>query len=121
MNFPDATKKTAFLAGLSLTVLARLIDVAKAQGLISHDADSPEVFPFLLVYFFATGFVLVIGLRNLAPKELRTRIPLVYFPTNREGVNLILRIWGRMLIWFLGAATGIAVTIPMAYFAYGKI
>src|SRR6266481_3714105 len=114
MNFPDATRKTAFLAGLSLALLGRLIDVAKSQGLISHDADSPEVFPFLLAYFFITVFVLVIGVRNLAPIELRTRIPLVYFPTDREGINLILRVWGRMLIWFLGAATGIGITIPIA-------
>jgi hypothetical protein len=121
MYFPDATNKTAFLAGLSLTVLTRLIDVAKSQGLISWNADNPEVFPFVLVYFFVTVLVLVIGIRNLAPKELGTRIPFVYFPTDREGVKFMFRGWGRMFIWFLGAASGIAVTIPIAYFAYGRI
>ena len=88
---------------------------------ISRDADSPEVFPFLLVYFFATVLVLVIGVRNLAPRELRTGIPLVYFPTDREGVKLILRVWGRMLIWFLGAVTGVALMLPIAQLANGKI
>ena len=121
MYFPTATRKTAFLAGLSLIALIGLLDLCNSLGLISHDADSPELFPLVLAYFFVTGVILVIGVRNLAPKELKTKIPLVYFPTNREGVRLLFRIWGRMLIWFLGAATGGLIMSAFVYLATGKL
>lgn len=58
-------------------------------------------------YFFLTTFVFVIGLRNFFPRELRTRIPFVYFPTDRSGWNVFLHVWGRMLLWFIGAVTAI--------------
>ena len=121
MNFPIATRTTAFLSGLSLSVLAGILGLLKSLGLTSLNADSPELFPFVLVYFFGTGLFLVIGAGNFAPKELKTKIPLVYFPTNREGINFMLRVWGRMLVWFLGAVTGGALLLPFAYFVNGKI
>jgi hypothetical protein len=117
MNFPTATKMTAFFAGFSATVLAGLLDIFKFHELTVQNPDSPGIFLFVLAYFFATVLVLVIDVRNIAPKELKTKIPLVYFPTNREGVNLLLRVWGRILVWFLGATTGVSLLLLFEYFA----
>jgi hypothetical protein len=115
MSFPTATRTTAFLAGMSLSALAILLGTLKSRGLVPYDADGPELFPFLAAYFLATVMILVIDVRSVAPKELKTRFPLVYFPTNREGVRFVLKVWGRMLVWFLGAITGIALLAPLAY------
>jgi|SRR5947207_1247211 len=104
MAFPTATWKTAAIAGASLSGLVLLLRILKSHGLSAYDADSAEVFPFLLVYFFVTVFVFVIGVNSLAPKELKTRIPMVYFPTTMEGVRFLFTVWGRMLLWFLSAA-----------------
>jgi len=112
-----ATRKTAFLAGMSLAVLASLLGVLKSSGVSPYDADSPQVFPFIAIYFLLTVLVFVVDVRSIAPKELKTRIPLVYFPTNREGVDFMLRVWGRMLVWFLGAVVGAGLLAPLAYIA----
>ena len=109
MAFPVASRSTAFAAGVSLSALIFLLDVLNARGVIPHDADSPLVFPFVLAYFFVSVLVLVIDVRSIFPKELRTRFPGVYFPTDKEGVGFLFRVWGRMLIWFLGAAFTAAV------------
>ena len=106
MTIPSATRVSAFLAGLSLGALSALIDVSAERGWLTQSADSPEVFPLLAIYFFITAVVFVIGIRNIAPPELKTSIPFIYFPTTREGVQVVLRIWGRMLIWFIGAGAG---------------
>ena len=106
MAFPVATQKSAFIAGLSLSVLASLLGILKSHAIIPYDADSPELFPIVLVFFFVTGFVFVIDVRSVAPKELKTRIPMVYFPTNMEGVRFLFAVWGRMLGWFFGAVVG---------------
>ena len=106
MAFPAATKKSAFAAGLLLAVLIVLLNGLKRRGVIPYDADSPELFPFVIVYFFVTVFVFVIDVRSITPKELKTKIPGVYFPTNKEGVHFILRVWGRMVFCFLGVTTG---------------
>ncbi|SRR5712691_402576 len=105
MAFPAATKTSAFLAGASLAALAVLLGELKSRGVIPYDADSSEVFPFVLVYFFVTALVFVIDVRSIAPKELKTRFPGVYFPTDREGVRFLFTVWGRMLLWFVGGAT----------------
>jgi len=115
MSFPIATRMTAFIAGMSLSALAILLGTLKSRGLVPYDADSPELFPFVAAYFLATVMILVIAVRSVAPKELKTRFPLVYFPTNREGVRLLLRVWGRMLVWFLGVITGVGLLAPLAY------
>jgi len=115
MAFPIATRKTAFVAGASLAALAGLLGALKARGVIPYDADSQELFPFVLVYFFVSVLVYVIDVRSLAPKELKTRFPGVYFPTNREGIKFMLSVWLRMIVWFLGAAiTGAAFVLVQA-------
>jgi hypothetical protein len=116
MTFPTATRGTAFVAGMSLSALAIVLSNLKSRGLIPYDADSPELFPFVIAYFFVTVVVLVIDVRSIAPKELRTRYPMVYFPTNREGVRFLFTVWGRMLLWFLGAVTAAGLLAPLAYF-----
>jgi len=110
MAFPIATRKTAFVAGASLALLAVLLSVLKERDVIPYDADSPQLLPFVVLYFLASVLVYVIDVRSLAPKELKTRFPGVYFPTNREGITFMFSVWGRMLLWFLGAAsTGIVL------------
>jgi hypothetical protein len=115
MTFPVATRKTSFLAGMSLSALVTLLGVLKSR-FIPYDADSRELFPLVLVYFFVTVLVLVIDVRSIAPKELKTRFPGVYFPTNREGVGFMFRVWGRMLLWFLGAVAGGLLLAPFGYY-----
>ena len=111
---PVATRTTAFLAGVSLAAIVVLLSALKARGAIPYDADSPQLFPFVLVYFFVSVLVFVIDLRSVAPKELKTKFLGVYFPTSREGVGFMFRVWGRMIIWFLGAVTGGIVLMPVA-------
>jgi hypothetical protein len=103
LRLPVATRTTAFIAGASLAAFALLLDALKARGVIPYDADSPQLFPVLVVYFFVSVLMFVIDLRSIAPKELKTRFPGFYFPTNREGVSFILSVWGRMIVWFIGA------------------
>jgi hypothetical protein len=115
MTLPIATRKTAFIAGMSLSVLVSLLGILKLRGASPYDADSPEVFPFILIYFFLTVLVFVIDVRCFAPKELKTRIPMVYFPTNMEGVLFLFTVWGRMLVWFLGAVVGGGLLALLGY------
>lgn len=115
MQFPIATRKTAFLAGMSLSVLASLLGILKSRGSSSYDTDSPELLPFIIGYFFLTGLVFVIDVRSFAPKELKTRIPMVYFPTDMEGIRFIFTLWGRMLVWFLGAIVGGGLLALLGY------
>ena len=107
MAFPAATRMTAFLAGASLVALAVCLDALKSRGLVPYNADDLELFPLIAAYFFVTGIVFVVGIRNLFPVELKTRIPFVYFPTTH--------CWGRMLAWFLG---GVSVAAVAAFGAY---
>jgi hypothetical protein len=113
MNFPAATKKTAFFAGMSLSVITLLLDILESRDFISRNADNREIFPFIAIYFFVTMLVFVIGIHNVAPKELKTKIPFVYFPTNREGLYFYFRGWGRMLMWFFGAVIGGLLLLPL--------
>jgi hypothetical protein len=110
---PVASRKTAFIAGVSLSALVFLLGTLKGRGVIPYDADSPQLFPFVLVYFFVSVLLLVIDVRSIAPKELKTRFPGVYFPTNREGVGFMFRVWGRMIVWFLGVVIGGTVLMPL--------
>ena len=115
MTFPGATRTTAFLSGASLATLAVCLDVLKSRGLLRYNADDPELFPLVAAYFFVTTIVFVIGVRNLAPAELKTRVPLLYFPSTRAGWAVLFNWWGRMLAWFLGAAS---VTVILASVHY---
>lgn len=114
MTLPVATRTTAFLAGASLSALVFLLAVLKSRGVIPYDADSQELFPLVLVYLFVTVLIWVIDVRSIAPKQLKTRFPGVYFPTNREGVAFLMSVWGRMFIWFLGAAFAGVLLTPIA-------
>lgn len=104
MEFPKATRVSAFLAGASLALLAIAMATLKKRGVIPYDADDPQLFLLVVAYFFVTVVVFVIDVRSLAPVELKTRIPGVYFPTNRQGWSFMTRVWGRMIVWFVGAA-----------------
>jgi hypothetical protein len=115
MTFPTATRKTAFIAGMSIAALAIVLGALKSHGLIPYDADSPKLFPFVIIYFFATTLIFVIDVRTIAPEQLKTKIPFIYFPTNREGVNFLFRVWGRMLFWFFGAVTATGLLVPLTY------
>jgi hypothetical protein len=105
MEFPRATRTSAFLAGASLAALAIAMSVLYESGVIGFNPDSPLGFPLMAVYFFVTGLIFVVDVRSLAPAELKTRFPGVYFPTDRAGWYFFFRVWGRMLVWFLGAAS----------------
>src|SRR2546430_1303539 len=117
LALPVATRTTAFVAGASLAAIVVLLSALKARGAIPYDADSPQLFAFVAAYFFVSVLVFVIDLRSIAPKELKTRFPGVYFPTNKEGVGFMFRVWGRMLLWFLGAVAGGVLLAPLAYYA----
>ncbi len=115
MAFPAATRMTAFLSGSSLVALAVCLDVLKSRGLVAYNADDPELFPLIAAYFFVTAIVFVVGIRNLFPAELKTRIPFVYFPTTRAGWAVMFNCWGRMLAWFLGGASVVALVASTRY------
>ncbi len=108
MRFPTATKRSAFLSGVLLVALFYSIGALKSYGILSADTGEKELAPLLILFFFVSALLYVVDIRSIAPDELKTRIPLVYLPRNRVGVNFLLTVWGRMLIWFLGAATASA-------------
>ena len=114
-RLPVATRATAFLAGVSLAVIVVFLSVLKARGVIPYDADSPKVFPFVGAYFLVSVLIFVVDLRTIAPKELKARVPGFYFPTNKEGVSFMFRVWGRMIVWLLGAATAALVLGPLTW------
>ena len=106
---PNATGLTAFLSGASLGGMARALEILKSRGVILRGADGPGAFVVIAAYFYVTVLVFVIGVRNVFPHELRTRIPFFYFPTDRGGWMVLVRCWGRMLLWFVGAGTAIVL------------
>jgi hypothetical protein len=105
MKFPRATRNSAFLAGASLSALVIAMSVLNERGVIAFNPDSSQGFPLIAGYFFVTALIFVIDVRSLAPAELKTRFPGVYFPTDRAGWYFFLRVWGRMGVWFIGAAS----------------
>jgi hypothetical protein len=115
MALPVATRKSAFIAGASFSVLICLLAVLHAQGVIPFDPEGPVLFPLILAYFFISSLILVIDVRSIAPKQLKTRIPGAYLPTSREGLSFmishLLSVWARMLLWALGAGS---VGLPLA-------
>ena len=115
MALPVATRITAFLAGASLVVLAVCLDLLKSRGLVAYNADDPELFPLMAAYFFVTAIVFVVGIKNVFPAELKTRIPFVYFPTRRAGWAVLFNCWARMLAWFLGGASVVGLAASARY------
>ena len=121
MSFPSATRTTAFFAGLSVALFAGGFDIFKFREQTLQNPDNTALFVLFLAGLFASVLIFVIDVRNIAPKELKTKIPFVYFPTNQEGVNLLVRLWGRMLMWFLGVATGVGLLLLFANSPFGRI
>jgi hypothetical protein len=105
MKLPTATRKSAFIAGLSLVLFIVLLESLEQLGVVPIGSSNKQLVPLIIVFFFLSGLLFVIGIESLAPSELKTKIPFFYFPTNRKGLNFLFRTWGRMLVWFLGAAT----------------
>ena len=102
---PTATRKSAFIAGFSLVLFIAMLGSLESFGVPPIGSSEKQLFPLVILFFFVSALLFVIDVKSLAPSELKTKIPLLYFPTNRAGLNFLLRVWGRMLAWFLGAAT----------------
>jgi len=114
MAFSAATRMTAFLAGASLAALALCLDVLKSRGFVPYNADDPKLFPLIAAYFLVT---VVVGIQNLFPAELKTRVRFVYFPTTRAAWAVMFNCWGRMLAWFLGGASVVVLAASTRYLA----
>jgi hypothetical protein len=121
MSFPSATRTNAFFAGLSVALFAGVFDIFKFRDQSLQNPENTALFLFFLAGLFASVLIFMIDVRNIAPKELKTKIPFVYFPTNQEGVNLIVRLWVRMLMGFLGMATGVGLLLLFANSPFGRI
>jgi hypothetical protein len=106
MTFPTATRKTAFIAGISFAMLMHLLSTLEHFDIIPAGSSEKDPFSLVLVavFFLVSVLLFVIDVKSIAPKELKTRIPLLYIPTNRVGWNYMFRVWGRMAVWFLGVA-----------------
>jgi hypothetical protein len=110
MVFPTATRKSAFMAGISLAMLVCLLLMLEYFDIIPADSSEKDLFSLVVFAFFLVSFLLfVIDVKSIAPKELKTKIPLLYIPTNREGWSYMFRVWGRMFVWFLGAVITMSV------------
>lgn len=113
MPFPTATRVSAFIAGLSFSVPLTLLGILNNKGVLSVGIADPRLVACFVVYVLLTVSVFVLDVRSFAPKPLKTRIPLVYFPTDRAGVAFLLTVFGRMLIWGLGALAGAVMLAPL--------
>ena len=107
-KFPVATWTTAFFAGMSITVIRMGFDVLQAHDRVSQ-ASHDILFPFVAVYFVSTRLVFVVGIRNIVPKDFRIRAP---WQIKREEFVVMLKIWGRMFVWFLGGVAGVLPFLP---------
>lgn len=103
-----ATKVSAFLAGFALSFAVVASDIANKRKLIGFTLDSPQMFPFVGMFFFGSVFIFVIGPQIFSIE----RIPYTGIPKNRAAWTLMSQTWGRMLIWFLGAVAGIFSLMP---------
>jgi hypothetical protein len=115
LAFPRATRTTAFIAGLSFSAPLTLLVILKSVNLLSVGVDHPRVVAFFVIYWLITVPVFVLDVRSFVPKQLKTRIPLVYFPTDRAGVAFLFTVFGRILVWLLGGATGVGLMLPLWY------
>ena len=103
-----ATKISAFLAGFSLAFAVVGSDIANKRGVVSFTFDSPQMFPYVLMFFFAPVFVFVIGPQVFSIERIRY----TGIPKDRAAWTLMSQTWGRMLIWFIGAVVGIFSIVP---------
>jgi hypothetical protein len=105
-----ATKVSAFLAGFSLSFAVVASDIANRHHILAFTLDNPQMFPFVIIFFFVSVFAFVIG-PQVSSIE---RIPRTGIPKNRAAWMLMSQTWGRMLVWFLGAVTGAISLMPFA-------
>lgn len=103
-----ATKVSAFLAGFVLSFSVVASDIANKRKLIAFTLDSPETFPFVLIFFFVSAFAFVIGPQVFSIE----RIPYTGIPKNRAAWASMGQTWIRMLVWFFGAAVGMFSLLP---------
>jgi hypothetical protein len=108
MVFPTATKKSAFVSGVLLVALAYLTGALQSAGTLPAAIGEKELAPLFFLFFFVSVLLYVVDIRSIAPDKLKTKIPLIYFPTNRAGLRFLFTVCGRMLIFFLGVATAVA-------------
>ncbi|MDT4287936.1 hypothetical protein RO575_00015 [Methylomonas sp. MO1] len=116
MAFPHATRTSAFVAGLSLSAPLTLLAILNTSGLLGVGIADPQVVAFFVIYALLTGSVFVLDVRSFAPKQLKTRIPLVYFPTDQAGMDFLISVFGRILIWVAGVVAGVGMLVPLWYF-----
>ena len=105
-----ATKFSAFFAGFVLSFSVVASDIASKRNLITFTLDSPKMFPFVMMFFFASGFIFVVGPQTLTLE----RIPYTGIPKNRAAWTLMSQAWSRMFVWFLGAVGGMVSLQPFA-------
>ena len=103
-----ATKISTFLAGFALSFAVTGSDIANRHEVFRFTLDSPQMFPYVLLFFFASVFVFVIGPQVFSIE----RIPHTGIPKDRAAWRLMSQTWGRMFIWFLGAVLGIVSLVP---------
>jgi hypothetical protein len=108
LNF-KATKVSAFFAGFAFSFAFVASDMANKRGLVGFTLDSPQMFPFVLMVFFASVFLFVLGPQVVSIE----RIPYTGIPKNRAAWTLMSQTWGRMLLWFLGAVVGMFSLWPL--------
>lgn len=116
MSFPNATRKTAFFAGVSLAIPFSVLMILKFSTSSQYSVESPEVVSFFMIYLLLSVSLYVLDVRSFAPKQLKTRFPMLYFPTNQEGVDFLFRGLGRILLWLLGVFVGACWLTPLWYF-----
>ena len=109
MKAPVATFVTAMAAGVTLSALMCGVQWADRHGSPELTESNPIVIAVLAVFFFVSTLLYVIDVRNIAPEALKTRIPFLYFPTDRRGLELLSDVWARMFVWFAAASSVMAV------------
>jgi hypothetical protein len=103
-----ATRVSAFLAGYALGFAVVASDIANKRKLVAFTLDSPQMFPFVGMFFFVSVLAFVIGPQMFSIE----RIPYTGIPKNRAAWTLMSQAWGRMVVWFLGAVVGVLSLMP---------
>jgi hypothetical protein len=103
-----ATKVSAILAGYVLSFAVVASDIASKRKLVAFTLDSPQMFPFVGMFFFVSVLAFVIGPQMFSIE----RIPYTGIPKNRAAWTLMSQTWGRMVVWFLGAVVGVLALMP---------
>ncbi|MCL4682353.1 MAG: hypothetical protein KJZ92_13925 [Rhodocyclaceae bacterium] len=114
-QLPPASRGSAFLSGVSFAILLILLDAARQAGLLPGFTESRAIFLVILAFYGTTIVLFVIDHRLISAPQLKTRIPWVYFPTNRAGMQIILQRWSRYCCWFLGATCADLVRLGLVW------